>query len=208
MTKEEMIQELITRNHHQPRVVLFDAVSNEEYARTVRESLVKGQMEMAGSYDADGTFHALEHEDSCQVEEFIAGSVIKIPVRATKGSMGYDIFSPFSFWLEQGQSITIPTGIRAAMDPNWGLLIGPKSGKGSRYRVMMRNTIALIDSDYFFSENEGHIILNIINDNYDGIPLKIRAGESIMQGWMIPYGIAVNDNATAIRNGGFGSTVQ
>ena len=41
---------------------------------------------------------------------------IRIPVRATRGSAGYDFFAPFSFTLAPGESIKIPTGIRVRID--------------------------------------------------------------------------------------------
>ena len=44
---------------------------------------------------------------------------IKLPKRATKGSAGYDFYTPFEFTLKPGETIKIPTGIRVKMDENW-----------------------------------------------------------------------------------------
>ena len=41
---------------------------------------------------------------------------IKMPKRATVGSAGYDFFSPLDFTLNPGETIKIPTGIRARID--------------------------------------------------------------------------------------------
>lgn len=41
---------------------------------------------------------------------------IKLPRRATNGSAGYDFFAPFAFTLKPGETITIPTGIKAHLD--------------------------------------------------------------------------------------------
>ena len=38
---------------------------------------------------------------------------IELPKRATAGSAGYDFFTPVSFTLKPGETIKIPTGIRA-----------------------------------------------------------------------------------------------
>ena len=46
---------------------------------------------------------------------------IRLPVRATSGSAGYDFFSPAAFSLGPGETIKIPTGIRAEIDENWVL---------------------------------------------------------------------------------------
>ena len=52
---------------------------------------------------------------------------LKLPRRATKGSAGYDFFAPFAFTLAPGETIKIPTGIRAEMKEDWGLQIYPRS---------------------------------------------------------------------------------
>ena len=54
---------------------------------------------------------------------------IRLPRRATAGSAGYDFFAPFDFTLAPGEEITIPSGIRAKMDPGCVLMIFPRSRK-------------------------------------------------------------------------------
>ena len=39
------------------------------------------------------------------------------------------------------------------------LAIFPRSGLGFKYRLQLNNTVGIIDSDYFNSDNEGHILL-------------------------------------------------
>ena len=86
---------------------------------------------------------------------------IKLPARATKGSAGYDFFSPIDFELKPGETLKIPTGIRVSMEEDWVLCIFPRSGLGFKYRLQMNNTVGVIDSDYYDSDNEGHIFLKI-----------------------------------------------
>ena len=86
---------------------------------------------------------------------------IKLPQRATKGAAGYDFFAPFDFTLKPNETITIPTGIRCEMDENRVLMIFPRSGLGFKYRMQLNNTVGIIDSDYFYSDNEGHIFIKI-----------------------------------------------
>ena len=38
--------------------------------------------------------------------------------------------------------------------------------------------------------------------------VQIKAGEGFMQGIFVEYGITVDDAATDVRNGGFGSTTK
>lgn len=131
---------------------------------------------------------------------------IKLPIRATAGSAGYDFFSPFSFSLSPGESIKIPTGIRVEMQESWVLKCYPRSGLGFKYRLQLNNTVGIIDSDYFYSDNEGHMFAKITNDSKEDKILEINAGTGFMQGIFVEYGITVDDNVVSQRNGGFGST--
>ena len=131
---------------------------------------------------------------------------IKLPRRATSGSAGYDFFSPVAFELKPGETILLPTGVRARMDEGWVLLLYPRSGLGFKYRLQLNNTVGVIDSDYFGAKNEGHIMLKLTNDSNEGKIVKIEAGDAVAQGVFMPYGITVDDDATAQREGGFGST--
>lgn len=133
---------------------------------------------------------------------------LKLPMRATKGSAGYDFFAPFDIVLAPGETIKIPTGIRVKMEEDWVLKIYPRSGLGFKYRLQMNNTVGIIDSDYFYSDNEGHIFIKMTNDSNEGKTVKVAAGEGFAQGIFLEYGITVDDDATGIRNGGFGSTTK
>ena len=83
----------------------------------------------------------------------------RLPRRATAGSAGYDFFSPVDFELMPGETLKMPTGIRAWMEPDWVLKIYPRSGLGFKYRLQLNNTVGIIDSDYYNSDNEGHIFI-------------------------------------------------
>lgn len=129
-----------------------------------------------------------------------------LPKRATAGSAGYDFCTPFDIHLEAGQTVKVPTGIRARMDEDWVLMIFPRSGLGFKFRLQLNNTVGIIDSDYYYSDNEGHIFIKITNDSNEGKVVDIKAGAGFAQGLFVPYGITEDDEVTDIRNGGFGST--
>lgn len=131
---------------------------------------------------------------------------IRMPVRATVGSAGYDFYSPLDFVLTPGQTIKIPTGIRARIEDGWVLMIFPRSGLGFKYRIQLDNTVGVIDSDYYGSDNEGHIFIKITNDSNEGRTLSLKKGDGFAQGVFLPYGVTSNDETAAVRNGGFGST--
>ncbi|HIW50245.1 MAG TPA: deoxyuridine 5'-triphosphate nucleotidohydrolase [Candidatus Blautia intestinavium] len=133
---------------------------------------------------------------------------ISLPKRATAGSAGYDFFAPADVTLAPGEIITIPTGIRAQMQEEWVLKCYPRSGLGFKYRLQLNNTVGIIDSDYFYSDNEGHIFVKLTNDGREGKTVEIPAGTGFMQGIFVEYGITVDDDASAVRNGGLGSTTE
>jgi dUTP pyrophosphatase len=131
---------------------------------------------------------------------------IKLPERKTAGSAGYDFHAPYSFRLEPGATIKIPTGIRVKIEDGWVLQCYPRSSLGFKYRLQLNNTVGIIDSDYYYSDNEGHIFAKITNDSNEKKIVEIKAGDGFMQGIFVQYGITVDDDAKGVRNGGFGST--
>lgn len=131
---------------------------------------------------------------------------LKLPSRATAGSAGYDFYTPVDISLKPGESIKVPTGLRAEMSDGWVLLIVPRSSLGFKYKLELNNTVGVIDSDYFYSDNEGHIFIKIINSNQEGKTVDIKAGQAFAQGIFVMYGITEDDDSTEERNGGFGST--
>lgn len=163
-------------------VAQFEKVSFEEYCKAVPE--------MLSSY-------LKPYYDS-----------IKLPKRATTGSAGYDFFAPIDIHLEPGQTVKIPTGIRVKIEDGYVLKLYPRSGLGFKYRLQLNNTVGIIDSDYYYSDNEGHIFARITNDSNEGKTVNIHKGEGFMQGIFVEYFITYDDEVTEIRNGGFGSTTK
>ncbi len=132
--------------------------------------------------------------------------ILKLPQRATAGSAGYDFFAPFDFALNPGESVLLPTGVRAKIGEGWVLMLFPRSGLGFKYRLQLDNTVGIIDSDYYNAKNEGHIMIRMTNDSRTGKRLELRAGDAVAQGVFVPFGITTSDAAQGERTGGFGST--
>lgn len=153
--------------------------------------------------DWTDTFGETKKEELEQIYESI-----RLPRRATSGSAGYDFFSPADFTIRPGQTIKIPTGIRVEMNQEWVLKCYPRSGLGFKYRLQLNNTVGIVDSDYFYSDNEGHIFAKLTNDTNEGKTLSLPADTGFMQGVFVEYGITVDDEVTEIRNGGLGSTTK
>lgn len=146
---------------------------------------------------------------------------IKLPSRATSGSVGFDFYLPHNLSLNMGEFIIIATGIRCQMKEGYSLDIYPKSGLGFKNFTTIANTVGIIDSDYFYSDNEGHILVKLINKGFHIIRDKLnpdedvyrilnrKQGESFVQGILHECFGATNDNDNTemkVRNGGFDST--
>lgn len=129
---------------------------------------------------------------------------IKLPQRSTKHSAGYDFYTPFCIELSKGQSCRILTGIKWCGDYNNEVLIlAPRSGLGTKYKMRLLNTIGVVDEDYQNATNEGHIQAFI----EVGEDLSLEANIKFMQGITLHYIVADNaENELSERTGGFGST--
>ena len=127
-----------------------------------------------------------------------------LPKRATAGSAGYDFFAPKEYSLSAGETVKIPTGIRVKIEEGWVLKIYPRSSLGFKYRLSLDNTVGIIDSDYYYADNEGHIFIKMTNCGDK--PLVIEKGKAFAQGIFVEYGITFDDDCDVERTGGIGST--
>ena len=128
-----------------------------------------------------------------------------LPVRKTKYSAGYDIFSLYDFVLKPGEIKTIPTGIKAEMMDDEVLFIMVRSSMGFKYNIRLCNQVGVIDKDYYNNpNNEGHIFIKIKNEGDKNF--EVKAGDGIGQGLFMKYLVTDDDISTSIRQGGIGST--
>lgn len=169
------------------RVGKFEKVSFEQFSKDIKETFGNKYFDAQIKYMYDG---------------------IKLPKRATKQSAGYDMFSPFAFTLHPNETIKIPTGIRVFVENGWVLKVYPRSGLGFKYRLQLNNTVGIIDADYVYSDNEGHIFAKITNDTNEEKIVSINQREAFMQMIFEQYGITYDDDTKEIRNGGIGSTTK
>lgn len=144
--------------------------------------------------------------DSSELDEHIRDlyDAIQLPKRATSGSAGYDLRSPVPLELAPGDSVKIPTGVRALIHEGWWLGCFPRSGLGFKFKARLANTVGVIDADYAGSKNEGHIFIKLCNEGDKTI--TVNQGDAVIQAVFLPFGITVDDDATGVRDGGFGST--
>lgn len=130
---------------------------------------------------------------------------VKLPVRATAHSAGYDIFSVVDFVLKPDETIKLPTGLKVKMDDDRFLAVVPRSGLGFKYKLRLDNTVGIIDADYYGNaKNEGHIFVKFTNCGKE--TLSVSAGDAICQGIFLKYFLTDDDSAKGMRTGGLGST--
>ena len=130
----------------------------------------------------------------------------ELPKRNTKYSAGYDFASLIEKDLEPGESVLIPTGVKASLEKDDVLLIIIRSSLGFKYNIRLVNQVGVIDSDYYNNEsNEGHIFIKLKNEGEKAY--KIEKGSRVAQGLIIKYNtVDDEDEDIAERTGGIGST--
>ncbi len=101
----------------------------------------------------------------------------------------------------------VPTGVKCKLEPGTYLELSVRSSSPLKYWLFLANGVGIIDSDYYNNpDNEGHIYFQMIN--LSPFPIKIQKGEAIGQGIIHRFCITEDDNATGLREGGFGSTTK
>lgn len=135
---------------------------------------------------------------------------VKTPTRGTSLSAGLDFYIPEDFQTKQvwpGESINIPTGIRAQIPQGCALIMFNKSGIATKYQLQVGACV--VDEDY-----QGEIHLHVINVGKEIVILK--PGMKLIQGLVVPIvyeGVEVLESedelfpqSTERGEGGFGST--
>lgn len=131
-----------------------------------------------------------------------------LPVRGTKKSAGYDISSPVDVVIEPHSSVLIWTNVKAYMQDDEVLEIYVRSSTAIKRDLILKNTVGIIDSDYYSNEsNDGNIGICLYNMSY--APRRIKKGERIAQGIFKKYLVADDDVCLKDeRTGGIGSTIN
>lgn len=131
------------------------------------------------------------------------GEII-LPVRADKGSAGYDFYSPVNVIIPPNEHRLIFTDVKSCMGNDEVLMLYVRSSMG-KIPVVIANGTGIIDSSYYGNpSNDGNIgfrLLNLSDENY-----VIHKGDRIGQGVFQKYLTVDDDNTNGERCGGFGSS--
>ena len=130
--------------------------------------------------------------------------VIK-PVRKTKKSAGYDICSPYDIFIAPHTFSVVPTNIKAIVNDDEFVMIVPRSSLYKKHKLIMVNSIGVIDADYAGNPaNDGNIGAILYNNSHE--PQIIEKDEPFVQAIICKYQVTDDDVADGERIGGFGST--
>ena len=131
--------------------------------------------------------------------------IAKLPERSTAKSAGYDFFVLEDVTCKAHEITLIPTGIKALMEDDDVLLLFNRSSNPKKKGLIIPNGVGVVDADYYNNpDNEGEIgglFYNMLDED-----VTLKAGEKMMQGVFVKYGITDDDAANGERTGGFGST--
>lgn len=166
----------------------FEKVDFKQFAEDMSKNVGRKYL------NAENSMYAWEH--------------IKMPVRATKYSAGYDICTPIDIVIPSMTKVIVPTGLRAVFNEDelksWHLQMYVRSSVGIKDGVILTNGTGVIDSDYQFADNGGDMMLALFNTSPNIV--KYKAGDRICQAVFVLHGIVENDVVNKNRTGGIGST--
>lgn len=129
---------------------------------------------------------------------------VKLPVRSTAGSAGYDFYAPYPFVIAPGQSLVVKTWVKAMMPKDNFLRIFARSSWNTKKKIFVTCS-GIIDSDYYGNpNNDGNILIQFTNRGSE--PFQVNEGERIAQGIFLPFLLTDDDEADGKRIGGIGST--
>lgn len=131
---------------------------------------------------------------------------IILPVRADKGSAGYDFRTPIKIVLKPNERKLVFTDVKAYMLENEALELYIRSSIGVKKGIVFSNGTGIIDSTYYSNkDNDGNIGLGLWNTSDKTV--VIEAQERVAQGIFKNYLITDDDKPLSEeRTGGFGSS--
>ena len=105
------------------------------------------------------------------------GDAFPMPTYSTTGSAGLDLLACLDepATVEPGQSLIVPSGLAIDIGAaGYMAMLAPRSGLGIRHRMILANSVGIIDSDY---QNEIKVAMWNAGDK----PYTLEPGERICQ---------------------------
>lgn len=127
-----------------------------------------------------------------------------MPVYATEGSAGSDLFALEAVTVYPGQLAIVPTGLALAIPNGFEGQIRPRSGLAAKHRITVLNAPGTVDADF-----RGEIKVILIN--HGSVDFQVLPGMRIAQLVIVPVVRALFDEVASLDEtvrgtGGLGST--
>ena len=139
-----------------------------------------------------------------QIKKLRANAVL--PLRATGGSVGYDLCAALEepVTLNPGETKPVPTGLAMAIPEGYGGFLFARSGLAVKHGIAPANCVGVIDSDY-----RGEVLIGL--HNHGNTPYTIQPGERVGQLVLLAAALPEVTECEALEEtqrgaGGFGST--
>ncbi len=134
---------------------------------------------------------------------------VKMPVRKTKYSAGYDVFAIEDTVIPSFKPgikpVLVKTGLKAYCKRDEYVMLVNRSSNPGKKGLVLANSIGIVDADYYNNlDNDGHFMFAYYN--FFDTDITIHKGDAIGQVIFSKYMVTDNDNAEGERIGGFGST--
>jgi dUTP pyrophosphatase len=129
---------------------------------------------------------------------------LPVPMYATTGSVGFDLYCRAEMEIIAHQLARIPANIVVATPPGYMLLITMRSSTAQRKGLLIPNGVGVVDQDYCGEGDE--LLISVYNFKDEAV--FIHYGERIAQGIFVPImRVAWQEVDTMGQaRGGFGST--
>lgn len=130
---------------------------------------------------------------------------VPMPRYATDGSVGFDLASREDVEVLPNEFALIPLNIVIKVPEGYALFITPRSSLFLKKRLIVPNSVGIIDQDYCGPEDEVKLLVYNIGDK----PVKIKKGEYIAQGIIVKIekvSFSFVESVECKSRGGFGST--
>jgi len=124
-----------------------------------------------------------------------------IPTHQTTGSAGADLVCAKTITIQPGETQLVSTGayVPSGLPSGIALLLFPRSSIALKKRLLLANSVGLIDSDYCDE-------IKCMYTNLNTVPVTLESGERIAQLVPMQYVYGVFPVANTTRKGCFGST--
>ncbi|PAF51885.1 deoxyuridine 5'-triphosphate nucleotidohydrolase [Helicobacter sp. 13S00401-1] len=103
----------------------------------------------------------------------------KVPLYASSGASGFDLYACEDAYIESKGMALINTGIAIELTEGYEVQVRPRSGLALKHGIFVLNTPGTVDSDY-----RGEIKVLLANFGSEGF--KVTKGDRIAQGILAP----------------------